>query len=586
MSIQEAYDLHKSGQLAAAEAAYTKVLDDQPDRPDALHLLGVLKAQSGKPADAIALIGRAIELAPEEPNFHFNLGHALRTQGRAEEAEKAYRQALVLAPDHGGAPAALGELLLAGGRAEEALVLLKRAAELAPRSPGIRLALGTAHESKGDDEAATAAFHEALGLDPSLAEAHYRLAEGLRRRGQVADAMSGYRRTLELSPNHGRGHLRLGWCLSVLGHFDEAEHHLRQAATLEPAILARAFSQISLFKRYEAGDPDLAAMAQALDRPGLEAADGVRLGFALAKAHDDLGDHDRAFAHWSAANGAKRQSLRYQIEDTRAACQLMKETFTAEALAPRAHCGAESELPIFIVGMPRSGTSLVEQILASHPAVHGGGELNTLQEIGERFLSSFGDGPPSPEEIHGTSDEAWRALGDAYVGQLATLAPEAQRITDKEPGNVMRLALVRKILPRARIVHVLRDPMDTCFSCYRKLFRRGSAFSYDLADLGAHYQIYREMMDHWQAAMGDQILTLHYEELVASPEPTIPGLLAFCGLTWDPACLAFHDHERPVDTFSLAQVRQPLYRQSVGNWRPYEAYLGPLRDSLGPYGPS
>ena len=587
MSIQQAYELHKSGQLAAAEAAYAKVLEDHPDRPDALHLLGVLKAQSGQPADAVALIGRAIEQAPEEPNFHFNLGHALRLQGHADAAERAYRQALALAPEHGGVPAALGELLLAGGRAEEALGFLRRAAEGAPQSAEIRLVLGLAHEACGDASAAAQAFEGALALNPGLAEAQFQLAEGLRRRARVEAAMAAYQRTIELAPDHALGHLRLGWSLSVLGRFAEAERHLRQAAQLDPALASRAFIQIARFKHFAAGDPDVATMEAALAGPNLAPADGVRLGFALAKAYDDLGETEAAFSHWAKANGAKRRSLEFTVEGTRAACRLMKETFTAEALAPHAAeeptGGADSELPIFIVGMPRSGTSLVEQILASHPAVHGAGELTALREVGERFLAGFGEAPPSPEQIRATGDDDWRALGEAYLASLRAQAPDAERITDKEPGNVMRLALVRKILPRARIVHVQRDPMDSCFSCYRQLFQSGSAFSYDLAELGAHYQVYREMMDHWHATMGDQILALSYEQLVAEPDAEIRRLLAFCGLPWDPACLAFHEHERPVDTFSLAQVRQPLTTQSIGNWRRYEAHLGPLREALGPY---
>ena len=585
MSIDQAYDLHKSGDLPAAEAAYAKVLAAEPERSDVLHLMGVLKAQSGRPAEAVELISRAIAQAPGEPDYHFNLGHALRALGRTDDATAAYREVLSLAPDHSGAPLALADLLLAAERPQDALGPLGAALARSPDRPKLHLLLGLAQQSLGEAPRAEAAFQRALELDPDLAEARFQLAETHRRAGRIDDAVTGYKATLTTAADHDRAHFRLGWALSTLGEFEPAARHLRRAAELNPALAGRAYGQLALIKRFEQDDPDLAAMMVLRDGPGLDPADGVRLDFALGKALDELDEPDAAFEHWTRGNAAKALQQPYDIEATRAVSRLMTETFDAEFLAPAEGVGCRSELPIFIVGMPRSGTSLVEQILASHPAVHGGGELTLLQELGEALLARFAEGRPTPDQIKAIPADDWRALGEAYVERLGRLAPDAERITDKEPGNVMRLALVGKALPRARIVHVLRDPMDTCFSCYRQLFRSGSAFSYDLAALGAHYRATMDIMDHWARGLGQQILTLRYEDLVAEPEGQIRRLLDFCGVPWSDDCLTFHDTRRPVDTFSLAQVRQPLFSDSLGRWRRYRDKLAPLIAALGPYGP-
>jgi hypothetical protein len=295
----------------------------------------------------------------------------------------------------------------------------------------------------------------------------------------------------------------------------------------------------------------------------------------------DIGDTDQAFAHLDRGNRLHRGRLRYAVQDDVEQFAEIARSLDADSLAQRAGSGDPSKRPVFIVGMPRSGTTLVEQILASHPQVFGAGELGTLERI---LIERFGPGL-SPtgraRRLAGLTGADLTAIGSAYVGAISALAPGAQRVTDKMPSNFRLAGLIQLALPNARIIHCRRDPVDTSLSCYARKFSRGQDFAYDLRELGTYYRAYDGLMTHWRAILPeDRLLEVVYEAVVDNLEPQARRLVAFCGLDWNDACLSFHETQRQVRTASVNQVRQPLYRTSVARWKAYASHLGPLLEAL------
>ena len=303
--------------------------------------------------------------------------------------------------------------------------------------------------------------------------------------------------------------------------------------------------------------------------------DRMLLHFALGKACLDLGESERAFRHLNEGNRMKRATFAYDPEATALWMASIPQVFTSALLEAKAGQGAASDVPVFVLGMPRSGTTLLEQVLASHPDIHGAGEMRHMQGLVDS-LGSF------PDSAAGLTPEQLAAMGAAYLGRVAPLAQGRRHVVDKMPSNFLYAGLIRLILPDARIIHCRRDPVDTCLSCYTKLFTSEQAFSYDLAELGGFHSAYQALMAHWRAALpASHFLDVDYEAVVADLEAEARRILGFLGLPWDDACLRFHETERPVRTASVNQVRQPVYRSSAGRWRAHAAQLGPLLAALG-----
>jgi hypothetical protein len=328
-------------------------------------------------------------------------------------------------------------------------------------------------------------------------------------------------------------------------------------------------------KKFAAGDAEIAAM-QALLAKGDEISKGdtMLLHFALGKAFLDTGDSGRAFAHLNAGNRMKRAQISYDPVSTGHWMRSIATVFSADFLERLEGQGAASSKPIFVLGMPRSGTTLVEQILASHPSVHGAGELSYIQNI----VNELGNFPSSAAAL---TPASLRAFGERYLAQTAKLAPGAPHVVDKMPINFAYAGLIRLILPGARLIHSRRDPVDTCLSCYSKLFTAEQSFSYDLAELGQFHRDYQRLTAHWRNVFPPEFfLEVDYESVVEDLEGQARRMLDFLSLPWDPACLAFHETKRPVRTASVNQVRQKLYKSSSGRWRQHKANLGPLLAAL------
>ena len=453
------------------------------------------------------------------------------------------------APAGAAALEARGNAVAAAGRFAEAATAFKRALRRRPGSFPLLCNLASALKQHGRVDEARRTYGDALALEPRSAAALSNLAQLEAESGDHAAARALYRRLLALDPED-----------------------------------AEAWHDYSLIKTYESGDPDLAAMQSLRARPGLAAGKAMFLDFAVAKALQDAGDVDAAFQRVASGNRLKRASLRYDVAGDEALVERIVATFDKAFLAAHAGAGAMDERPVFIVGMPRSGTSLVEQILSSHSRVLGAGEVNHFRDA---VVDAVGAGKGAggrgfPEAVRDFAAQDFKRLGRAYVKRLASGAGKAARITDKMPRNFFFLGLIHMALPKARIVHCLRDPVDTCLSCYQIHFAAGQEFTYDLGDLGRYYRLYARLMDHWRAVLPGRFLELGYEELVARPEPAMRRLLEFSGLEWEDACRDFHLSGRPVHTASAHQVHRPIYRTAVRRWKHYEKHLGPLLKALGP----
>jgi tetratricopeptide (TPR) repeat protein len=621
MLLANALTLHKAGRLAEAEEVYKQVLDIQSDQFDSLHLLGVILLQRGDPVAAVKQIDCALKINSNDVIALNNRGNAMHALQRFDEALASYDRALVLRPDYADAlcnrGAALHELkrydealaaseriialqpdyaeahsnrgntLRALGRYDEAVEACDRALVLRPDYADALCNRGaTLHELKRYDEA-LADWSRIIALQPEYAEAHSNRGNTLRALGRYDEAVEACDRALVLRPDLADAYVNMGSALRDLGHLREAQETYLEALRLDPN-LAGVYVNLADSKTFVPGDPHLSAMqALAAKAEGLSKTDRMQLDFALGKAHADLKDYSRSFKHLLAGNAARRETISYDENAAFALFDEIETVFTRELIAKKSGCGDPSTLPIFVIGMPRSGTTLIEQIIASHPQVRGVGELQTLNEAILTVRDADGNTIHYPQFVPALNGSALRQIAVRYVTELRALATKSGQIdsafvTDKMPSNYFFVGLIHLVLPNAKIVHTVRDPIDTCVSCFSKLFSGAQTYTYNLGELGRYYRRYERLMGHWYRVLpADRILDVRYEDVVADLEGQARRIIAHCGLPWNDGCLSFHKTDRPIRTASATQVRQPIYTNAVGRWRAYEEHLGPLLTALG-----
>ena len=540
---------HRAGRLAAAEAVYREVLSAVPDFPGAALNYALLARATDRLGLALDLAGRAVASQPKEAAAHATLGSLLLERERTREAVAAFRTALALDPSHVNARFNLGGALRRAGEPEAAVNEFRRLVERFPDDLDFRIALGAALLDSGRPRESIDEHERVLALSPGHPDALTELGLAHVDAGEFEAAARCYRRVIDGSPDHP--HVWLNY--SKIRRFGPADRpEIEEAETV-------------------AGRIDVHPA------PGPEGGD---VHFALGKMYDDLGDYDRAFGHFRRGNEILRRHVPFDAEQPQRLVEDLEAGF-GEAWFDRVQgWGHPSLRPIFIVGMPRSGTTLVEQILASHPEVYGAGELIRIPNLAQRLLGA-GDAAPLPEAAAGLAREDIEAAARDYLDYVGARAGAAARTTDKLPENYHHLGFIAAMFPNARIVHVGRNPMDVCVSNYLVRFQWGHAWSYGLDSLAHEYRAYERLMRHWRAVLPLPVHEQSYESLVGSLESESRRLVEFCGLDWDERCLDFHLTKRSVHTASGWQVRQPIYRRSVERWRNYERHLGPLREALG-----
>jgi tetratricopeptide (TPR) repeat protein len=557
---------------------YRKALAIKPDLAEAHNNLAHTLQRSGRMEQAITHYGNALAIRPDYPEARNNLGIALQALGRSAEAMAQYEMALAARPRYADAHKNLGNLLGAARRYAEAAAHYQAALSIRPNDFESHAALGNILRWLDRPDGAIAHYGKALSINPAFIEAHVGLGLARHMLGRSEEAIGHYRTALEIDPTHVEAYSGLGDALQALGRLRESSLAFAQAADLTPNK-AGGYWNLANSKRFAEDDLHFARMKElARDDASLTTDERIDLHFALGKAFADVEDRQRSFRHLRRSNSLKRGQIDYDEAAALGRLMRIESAFTAALMGEKQGQGDPSAVPVFIVGMPRSGTTLIEQIIASHPKVFGAGELRVMANLAEAIVDS--SGTLFPEAIPAMSGQHLRRLGGDYLRAVARLAPAAERVTDKMPGNFALAGLIHLTLPNARIIHVCRDPRDTAFSCFSILFARGHEFSYDLSELGRYLVAYQRLMDHWRVVMPQAMLEVRYEEVVAEFEPQARRIIAHCGLEWDDACLAFHQTARSVRTASATQVRQPIYRTSIGRWRPYEDELQQLLRTL------
>ncbi len=570
--------LKNLGQLDDAVASYRRTLVIKPDSAEAHSNLGVALQELGRLEDAAASYRLALEIKPDFADAHYNLGVVLQSLGQLDDAVASCRRALEINPEFAQAHYNLGNALQKLGQLEDAVVSYRRELEINPEYADVHNNLGNALSNLNRLEEAVACYRRVLEIKPNFAEVHSNLGAAQQDLGQLESAVESYRRALEIKPDFAGAHSNLGGVLMELGKADEAEESLNKAIELAPDD-AKSLSTALLYIPYKQDDPRFSQLEAVYSRRNsLPLTERISLNFAMGKAMESIGQYDRSFSAYEEGNRLHYQEHPFDEAGAEQFFESSCNIFTADLFEkcafltgklPPAH---DERVPIFIVGMLRSGSTLIEQILASHPSIYGAGELATYEEIAKNSEKLF---------RNSTNEKApmlvLRELGQEYLDQVWKLAPDARYITDKLLGNYQYLGLIHLMLPNAKIIHSIRDPMDTCFSSYAVQFTFKNEYSYDLETMGRHYIRYKKLMKHWRDVLPPgRILDVRYEDVVADPESEARRMLDYLGLPWDLACLNFHENKRAIRTASVTQVRQPIYSNSVARWRHFEKHLSPL----------
>jgi type IV pilus biogenesis/stability protein PilW len=564
-----------------AVECYRKAIDVRPGFPEALNNLGNALRMTKDVDGAMKAYETALSLREVYPEAYNNLGTLLREQKKTNQAEHAFKKALLQDPRYIEAYNNLALLYSGEGNDVEALRQMSEVLKFAPKSAKSLLITARIQIKRGNIEAAEQACRIVLSEDAQSAEALTMLGQVMHESDRYDDAVNLLKSAVEADPENAEARNFYGVSLKSVGRLDDAREQFLKAVELNERLygtyanlndLVDYSKEKGLFDRIES----IYTEAQNAGSENL-----LPLHYAYAKALDDVGRPEEALEHYISGGKMKRAQLKYVEEDTFAFFDNIKKAFPASIFKKRPHQGNPDDRFVFIVGMPRSGSTLVEQILSSHPSLAGAGEVKFLS----RAIHSVRDRYPSlstyPEMIGEMNPGQFDLIASKYAADMEKAGGGATKITDKLLTNFYFLGLINLLFPNARIVHTKRNPVDTCFSAFTKLFKDDMPHSYDLVELGRYYRKYEELMAHWEKVLPKGVLkTIVYEDVVEDTEKMARELVDFVGLEWDDACLQFHTSSRPVKTASVAQVRKPIYKTSVERWRKYGDGLRPLLDAL------
>jgi tetratricopeptide (TPR) repeat protein len=610
--LQQGFSLQKSGRLADAEGLYREVLGIEPDNAHALNLLGVVCINAGRSREALQFMVKAGAKSPNDPETQSNLALAYKNTGDLERACAAFERAVELNSKNPVSWNNLGNAFGAVRRMDDAIGAYKRALGLAPDYPECLTNLASAFMTLRQETLALRAIDHAIALRPDFAEAHNTRGEILSKQYRHDAAAAAYRRAISLKTGYAAAMINMAAALKDLGRVDEARQMLEDVVTLEPAN-ARALDNLGTlheqignpsdaaqyFRRAIAASPGYAnayyqlahldsalvtlehsaRMVQFIDDPQTTVEDRTSFAFALACVCEAQQDVDGHFRYLTQGHGLKKRAVSYDAARVARYHASLKRTFL-QAPPPTQDARPATNGPqvIFVLGLPRSGTSLIEQILSSHPDITGAGEMGVMEDTIKRVQELSGHEFPSG--FHRLNQEQKSSLGAYYMSKLVERAGTSRYIIDKTPMNFQYVGFIVSILPNARIVHCSREPMDNCWSIYKLPFEEMQSYAHSLESLGDYYVQYSDLMTHWSHVAHERMLDVRYEETVADVQRQSRRLLQFLGLDYHEAVGAFHRTARIVKTPSASQVRRPIYNTSIAASRPYEPYLGPLREAL------
>jgi len=539
---------------------------------------------------ALALLGRGKE-ADEAFERSFKLNPVRKTlavatehqkAGRVKEAKVLFREVLQTDPENVDALRMMGAIALSESRIDDAERFLRRAVSNAPDFTDAIIDLGRALKEQSRFEEAIGNFRRAIDMEPANVKAHFLLASTLSPSALTYEAIEAFQRTLELRPNHAGAQLGLGHVLKTVGRQEEAVEAYRKCIRLRPDNGAAYWSLANL-KTYSLGSDDILEMQEQLKNEDLSKESEVNFLFALAKATEDRRDFARAWHYYEQGNVERRTVEYYDPVRAETLNDSVIEVFNKEFLTEHSDQGVTDSAPIFVIGLPRSGSTLIEQILASHSQVEGTAELPYVSHATASLNLNRADGVNYPEAVKELGPDHWTSLGQGYLRAARMHRTEgALRFIDKMPNNFPSVGFMHLMLPNAKIIDARRHPLDSCLSCFRQLFGQGQTFTYDLTDIGEYFLEYQRLMDHWHDVLPGRVLTVQYEDVVQDFDNQVRRLLDYCELPWEDSCVRFYETDRPVRTASSEQVRQPVHSKSINFWRNFEDKLEELVTVLEP----
>ena len=571
------------GQMRRAVEAYRKALAARPEMAEAYNNLGNALRVMGDSDGAVEAYHNALTYRERYPEAYNNLGTALQSQGKLEEAEHALRKAVAQKRDYIEAHNNLAHVHVAHQKDTEALRVLSEALKLAPTNVQTLLITARIQLRRMAYPNAERAARAAIAQDPDNAEAMTVLGQLLHETDRFDEALEVLEKAVNANPENPEALNFYGVALKSVGRLEESREYILRALRRNRRMFG-AYANLNDLVDFSQGEgaelfEEMDQIFKAAKNPDTDGF--LPLHFAYAKALEDRGEHERALKHYITGGKLKRAQLNYDEAETHGFFDAIRDAFPKEIFENRKFEGNLDERPVFIVGMPRSGSTLVEQIISSHPDIFGAGEVKYLSFSIGRLRDRFPSIPKYPQMIEKLSGAQLGIIADTYVKMLTATSGEAKRVTDKLLTNYFFIGLIHLLFPNAKIINTQRDPVDTCLSGFTKLFKDDMPHSYDLGELGRYYGKYRELMEHWAKVLPKGVLkTVQYEDVVADTEKEAKALIGFLGLPWDHKCVDFHKSDRPVKTASVAQVRRPIYSTSVKRWEKYGDGLQPLVDAI------
>jgi tetratricopeptide (TPR) repeat protein len=566
---------HEQKEYEVAVERYQQILEIIPDHAQTHFSLGVVLEELGSTERAIEHYKKSISITANNAAAHSHLADACSKLQRWEEAIKAYQQVLLIQADDVGTMIKLGQAFTEAKLVPESILMYEQALTLLPDNALAHRRLGASLLIMGQVKKAIGCFNQALNLRPEYFAVQIALALALRQSGRAEEALVLLEEAIRLNPDDDEVHINLALTLKQLGQTEPAIERLEQLLEIRPTC-GRAYYHISVIKPEQEQIP---VVKKLISDPELPNGEAIFCHFALGNIFDSGKFFDQAFEHFLRANTLQRETFTYDAGENTQYVDSLIDVYSKDFFQVKNQFGSASQIPVFIVGMPRSGTTLVEQILSSHDLVHGAGEIRACPAINYSIAHQLSYAKPNPECMSLIDRKMVEECSARYLQELTHHCPTAEHITDKEPGNFFLIGLIKTLFPHARIIHCHRNPLDTCISVFFHYFTAFQS-SFELTELGQFYRDYQRLMTHWENLFPGEIFTVRYEELVVDQERVSKRMIDYLGLEWDEKCLDFHNNERTVMTPSNLQVRQPMYKNSVNRWKHYEKYLQPLIEVL------
>jgi tetratricopeptide (TPR) repeat protein len=572
--------LQTAGDGRAAESEFREALHYRPDYTIAFVSLASVLNDRGEFSDAEELCRKALAANPDGIRALLLLANTLRAQQREDEALQILRRAVEVDPNNIDARLAIGEALLGVDRWKEAAEIFEQVITEHPLHVAAHGALSKAYVRLHRTSAAIEACRKAIGQNADFADGHCNLGLALRQAGDGAAAAEAFQTAIRIDPEFAEAHNNLGIVYMDEGDMERAMECFREALKLDSRMAASSLNMSRARNFGESDLPEISRIEGLLENNDVSDEGRMNLHFALGKMFDDCARYDKAFEHFRAANRFKRKRVRFDGAHFQAWSAKFLDVFTPAYFEDHAGLGDTSHRPVFIVGMPRSGTTLIEQILASHPQVYGADELTTIFDIVCALERRASGDVNYPDNVPDLDPGALQWGARQYLDKLQSIDGQAARVTDKMPTNFFHLGIIAAMLPGARIIHCRRDALDVCLSNYVQMFAEGHYYSYDLSDIAVYYRGYERIMSHWREVLPIRLYEVQYEELIEDQERISRELIDYLGLDWDERCLAFHQTKRVVRTASNWQVRQPMYKTARNRWKNYEKNLAQLKADL------